>query len=761
MAGLLEAYEAFAALDSLGIPTPERGVSPIGQPTAYTDPRQSSPFGAVRGSRSHLGMDIVAPEAGVIQGVDATASYPGTVSFAGPRGAYGNMVEITHSAHPELGSTRYGHLDSISVQPGQQVDLGQTIGTVGSTGRSTGAHMHMETINKAGQRVSPSNFGLTTTRTEERNRPAVNAGITNPAVFDQAMNMGMRGPTVPSAPFSTATAMLDAIEQTVSAPAPTSAPPSAPAPDLSPESFMEQAREAVRADFAEQGLLGEIHDDVIESNARAVAETMARGGLAAQQAIDMGQRGITPASVAPAPTPAPAPPSAPPQAAPGPSPLAASAFDQAFGQFADNAPVQGPAPPTADRFSNAFGQFDVNPATGQLGSVSAPPSAGIAAAPSTMSNNHPSAGFAAAPGPVGAPAPSAPPAPELTAPNPSNLSLSPTPAAQQAPAMGGIAAAPSAPAPTSPSPPSTASSAPGAGVTPAAAGVAPALAERQGNIAQGMSPTAALAATNERHKATLASRQAAPPPAPAPVQAPPPAPPPQAAPAPVQASPPPQQSAPPPSAPPPSAPPPSAPPASTGPAVSGQGIASSIGPVDIAAQNASMSSPGTYEAPEGFVAGLPESYVNSAREMGITAPPGFDIGYSPYGTGFANVHQNAPEHVKTAATGPGVLGMSEIGRSIERGLADKASKAAGQMAGRIGGAALGGLVGGPVGALGGGLVGGMIGGRLQGALVNNQARALGGMTSGFGGGLGSMGGGIAGGIDMNSRDAFGGDASWA
>jgi murein DD-endopeptidase MepM/ murein hydrolase activator NlpD len=84
--------------------------------------------------------------------VHATAS--GTVTAAGWSGGYGRMVEIDHGNGL---ATRYGHLSAIEVKVGQTVRTGQVVGLVGSTGRSTGPHLHYETrIN--GEAVDPSRF---------------------------------------------------------------------------------------------------------------------------------------------------------------------------------------------------------------------------------------------------------------------------------------------------------------------------------------------------------------------------------------------------------------------------------------------------------------------------------------------------------------------------------------------------------------------------------------------------------------------------
>jgi murein DD-endopeptidase MepM/ murein hydrolase activator NlpD len=84
----------------------------------------------------HAGVDF--PGA-MMTPVYATA--PGVVAFTGQRSGYGNVIEIDHGRGLK---TRYAHLRSIGVQPGQEVALGQRIGGMGSTGRSTGTHLHYE-----------------------------------------------------------------------------------------------------------------------------------------------------------------------------------------------------------------------------------------------------------------------------------------------------------------------------------------------------------------------------------------------------------------------------------------------------------------------------------------------------------------------------------------------------------------------------------------------------------------------------------------
>ena len=86
--------------------------------------------------RAHLGTDFAAPT-----GTPARTVGDGVVSFAGVQGGYGNVVFITHRNGHE---TVYAHLSKINVRVGQKVSQSDTIGLVGSTGWSTGPHLHFE-----------------------------------------------------------------------------------------------------------------------------------------------------------------------------------------------------------------------------------------------------------------------------------------------------------------------------------------------------------------------------------------------------------------------------------------------------------------------------------------------------------------------------------------------------------------------------------------------------------------------------------------
>ncbi len=110
----------------------------------------TSRFGA-RWGRSHKGIDIGAPKGTAIK-----AAAAGTVTLVqyGYGGGYGNHVIISHGNGVE---TLYGHCTTLNVKVGQKVSQGQVIATVGSTGNSTGNHLHLE-IRVNGVAQNPQNY---------------------------------------------------------------------------------------------------------------------------------------------------------------------------------------------------------------------------------------------------------------------------------------------------------------------------------------------------------------------------------------------------------------------------------------------------------------------------------------------------------------------------------------------------------------------------------------------------------------------------
>ncbi|MFN2449909.1 MAG: murein hydrolase activator EnvC [Candidatus Baltobacteraceae bacterium] len=106
-----------------------------------------SPFGG--GMEFHQGLDIAAP-----MGTTVTAAAAGTIISAGWYGGYGNYILIDHGSGMATG---YGHLSQIFVAAGQQVQKGQAIGAVGSTGMSTGPHLHFE-VRLSGKPTDPAAY---------------------------------------------------------------------------------------------------------------------------------------------------------------------------------------------------------------------------------------------------------------------------------------------------------------------------------------------------------------------------------------------------------------------------------------------------------------------------------------------------------------------------------------------------------------------------------------------------------------------------
>jgi len=98
----------------------------------------------------HAGVDFSAPS-----GSRVITTGPGVVSYSGYKDGYGYVVEVTH---PTGYVTRYGHNSRNLVRVGQTVDKGQAIAIIGSTGRSTGTHVHFEVVERDGNRVNPMRY---------------------------------------------------------------------------------------------------------------------------------------------------------------------------------------------------------------------------------------------------------------------------------------------------------------------------------------------------------------------------------------------------------------------------------------------------------------------------------------------------------------------------------------------------------------------------------------------------------------------------
>lgn len=142
----------FASLQRLDGEVKPATYIPSGRPVAKLSMTsnfgvRSDPFNG--GARMHKGIDIPGPI-----GTPIYATADGIVSRAGWASGYGNLVQISHGGGME---TRYGHMSKLIVAANSYVRRGQLIGLMGSTGRSTGSHLHYE-VRVDGQAVNPIPF---------------------------------------------------------------------------------------------------------------------------------------------------------------------------------------------------------------------------------------------------------------------------------------------------------------------------------------------------------------------------------------------------------------------------------------------------------------------------------------------------------------------------------------------------------------------------------------------------------------------------
>lgn len=142
----------FASLQRLDGTTKASAYIPSGRPVAKLSLTsnfgvRSDPFSG--GARMHKGIDIPGPV-----GTPIYATADGVVSRAGWANGYGNLVQITHGSGME---TRYGHMSKLLVASNSYVKRGQIIGLMGSTGRSTGSHLHYE-VRVDGAAINPIPF---------------------------------------------------------------------------------------------------------------------------------------------------------------------------------------------------------------------------------------------------------------------------------------------------------------------------------------------------------------------------------------------------------------------------------------------------------------------------------------------------------------------------------------------------------------------------------------------------------------------------
>jgi murein DD-endopeptidase MepM/ murein hydrolase activator NlpD len=154
-----ELFASWRSMDRTGVAAPAP-IASVNVPSRMPleDATLTSDFGMrthpVLGSRrNHKGIDLAAPS-----GTPVYASADGVVGKAEWFSSYGNYIQIEHGGEMQ---TRYAHLSGYAVAAGEQVRKGQLIGFVGSTGRSTGPHLHYE-VRVAGAAVDPTPYMVET-----------------------------------------------------------------------------------------------------------------------------------------------------------------------------------------------------------------------------------------------------------------------------------------------------------------------------------------------------------------------------------------------------------------------------------------------------------------------------------------------------------------------------------------------------------------------------------------------------------------------
>jgi len=154
-----ELYASWRSMDRTGVAAPAP-IASVNVPSRMPleGATLTSDFGlrthpVLGGRRNHKGIDLAAPS-----GTPVYASADGVVGKAEWFSSYGNYIQIEHGGEME---TRYAHLSGYAVAAGEQVRKGQLIGFVGSTGRSTGPHLHYE-VRVAGAAVDPTPYMVET-----------------------------------------------------------------------------------------------------------------------------------------------------------------------------------------------------------------------------------------------------------------------------------------------------------------------------------------------------------------------------------------------------------------------------------------------------------------------------------------------------------------------------------------------------------------------------------------------------------------------
>ena len=155
-----ELFASWRSMDRTGVVANQAPIASVNVPSRMPldSATLTSDYGmrthpVLGGRRNHKGIDLAQPS-----GTPVYATADGVVGKAEWFSSYGNYIQIEHGGEMQ---TRYAHLSGYAVAAGEQVHKGQLIGFVGSTGRSTGPHLHYE-VRVAGEAVDPTPYMVDT-----------------------------------------------------------------------------------------------------------------------------------------------------------------------------------------------------------------------------------------------------------------------------------------------------------------------------------------------------------------------------------------------------------------------------------------------------------------------------------------------------------------------------------------------------------------------------------------------------------------------
>lgn len=138
------------------LPIPVENFIKVTSGFGYRDPIYNNEGKQISGGTSHLGIDLVGRKNSRVMSVK-----DGEVTFSGQQNGYGNCVEIKHTNEDgTIFYTFYAHMqdNSLRVVVGQNVSVGQVIGVQGTTGNSTGDHLHFEIRTENKEKINPAPY---------------------------------------------------------------------------------------------------------------------------------------------------------------------------------------------------------------------------------------------------------------------------------------------------------------------------------------------------------------------------------------------------------------------------------------------------------------------------------------------------------------------------------------------------------------------------------------------------------------------------